>query len=258
MRKKIIALTFLSAYLTGCNTFTPPAQMKSVEEDGVYWMSYNSDRRGAMVVRGNATTMKVCAEPAPDTASNFESEVKIVKKEIGEASGNAGQSVVILPGRNSTVLTLREALYRLCELSINRNDVSPDRIMSAYDKVISAVTQYAETEATIETAKAAQAGATLPALPSTNPVTAAKDLERSGFQNIIDGKFNDAEDDFSRAERLSPGLHNAYEIRKALNSSLKDGSVSTSEKNELLKNIRDKWSWGTPTDLLDKIESQIK
>lgn len=257
MQKRILALICLAANLVGCNTFTPPAQMKAVKEDGVYWMSYNSDRRGAMVVRGNAI-MKVCAEPAPDTASNFESEVKVVKKEIGEASGNAGQSVVILPGRNSTVLTLREALYRLCELSVNRSDVPPARIMDAYDQVISAVTQYAKTEAAIETAKAAQAGVTLPATPSANPVTVAKDYERSGFQNIIDGNFINAEKDFSRAEELSPKLHNVYEIRNALSSTLKDGSVSANEKNKLLKNIRDEWSWGAPPDLLEQIKSQIK
>ncbi|MBK3453239.1 hypothetical protein [Pseudomonas sp. MF6754] len=257
MQKRILALTCLVANLVGCNTFTPPAQMKAVKEDGVYWMSYNSDRRGAMVVRGDAK-MKVCAEPAPDTASNFESEVKVVKKEIGEASGNAGQSVVILPGRNSTVLTLREALYRLCELSVNRNDVPAVRIMDAYDQVISAVTQYAKTEAAIETAKAAQAGVTLPATPIANPVTVAKDYERSGFQNIIDGNFINAEKDFSRAEELYPKLHNVYEIRNALSSALKDGSVSENEKNKLLKNISDEWSWGAPPDLLEKIKSQIK
>lgn len=253
MRKRIIALIVLTANIAGCNTFTSPAQMKPIEEDGVYWMSYNSDRRGAIVVRGQST-IKVCAEPAPDTASNFESELKVIKKEIGEASGNAGQNVVILPGRNSTVLTLREALYRLCELSVNRSDVPPERIMGAYERVITAVTQYAKTEAAIETAKAAQAGVTIPSVPSANPVTAAKDYERSGFQNIIDGDFINAENDFSRAEELSPKLHNVYEIRNSLRSTLKDGSISQDEHNNLLRNIREKWSWGVPPDLLEQIK----
>lgn len=251
------AILLFAITLTGCNTFTPPAQMKPIKDEGVYWMSYNSDRRGAMVVRGNSP-MKVCAEPSPDTASNFESEIKVVKKEIGEAGGNAGQSVVILPGRNSTVLTLREALYRLCELSVNRDDVPADRIMDAYVQVISAVTKYAEAEAKIETAKAAQVGVTIPSTPSENPVTVAKNHERSGFQNIIDENYINAEKDFSRAEELSPSLHNAYEIRNALRSALKDGTISADEKNSLLKNIRDKWSWGAPPDLLEKIKSKIK
>lgn len=257
MYREILALTACAAALTGCNTFTPPSQMKSVKEDGVYWMSYNSDRRGAMVVRGSAQ-MKVCAEPAPDTASNFESEIKLVKKEVGEASGNAGQSVVILPGRNSTVLTLREALYRLCELSVNRADVPPDRIMSAYDKVITAVTQYANAEAQIENAKAAQAGVATPIPAAPNNVTMAKEHERAGFQSIIDGNFVSAERDFSQAEDLYPGLHNTYEIRNALRVALKDGTISDAERNTLLKRIRDDWSWGVTPDQLITIKSKIK
>lgn len=257
MCRRIIGVTIFAVTLAGCNTFTPPAQMKPITDDGVYWMSYNSDRRGAMVVRGDAK-MRICAEPAPDTASNFESEIKVVKKEIGEASGNSGQSVVILPGRNSTVLTLREALYRLCELSLNRADVSPERIMTAYDTVITAVTRYAEAEAKIESAKAAQAGGPGPASPSPSNVTAAKDYERAGFQNIIDGNFSNAERDFSQAEALFPRLHNAYEIRNALRLVLLDGTVSDTEKNELLINIRDKWSWRVSPNHLSAVKAQIK
>lgn len=260
MNPGLAATVALAAALAGCNTFTPPSQMKPVTDDGVYWMSYNSDRRGAMVVRGSSQ-LKVCSEPAPDTASNFESELKVVKQEVAEASGKAGQSVVILPGRNSTVLTLREALYRLCELSLNRQDVPPDRLMDAYDKVITAVTQYAKAEAQIETAKAAQAGVVVPAAASLAPtsnVTSAKDHENAGFQNIIDGNFADAEKNFTKAEELSPGLHNAYEIRDALRVALKDGTVSETEKQTLLRNIRDKWSWGAPQDKLTKIKALAK
>lgn len=260
MNRGLVAIVALTAALAGCNTFTPPSQMKPVTDDGVYWMSYNSDRRGAMVVRGDSQ-LKVCSEPAPDTASNFESELKVVKQEVAEAGGKAGQNVVILPGRNSTVLTLREALYRLCELSLNRKDVPPDRLMDAYDKVITAVTQYAKSEAQIETAKAAQAGVVVPAVTSVAPthnVSVAKDHENAGFQNIIDGNFADAEKNFTKAEELSPGLHNAYEIRNALRAVLKDGTVSETEKQTLLTNIRDKWSWGAPQDKLAKINALIK
>lgn len=260
MNRGLAAIVALTAALAGCNTFTPPSQMKPVSDDGVYWMSYNSDRRGAMVVRGDSR-IKVCSEPAPDTASNFESELKVVKQEVAEASGKAGQRVEILPGRNSTVLTLREALYRLCELSLNRQDVPPDRLMDAYDKVITAVTQYAKAEAQIEAAKAAQAGVVVPAATSVAPnrnVSVAKDHENSGFQNIIDGNFADAEKSFTKAEELSPGLHNAYEIRNALRAALKDGTVTETEKQTLLTNIRDKWSWGAPQDKLAKIKALIK
>lgn len=253
----VVALTVV---LAGCNTFTPPSQMKPVTDDGVYWMSYNSDRRGAIVVRGDSK-IKICSEPAPDTASSFESELKVVKQEVAEASGKAGQSVVILPGRNSTVLTLREALYRLCELSLNRSDVPPERLMDAYDKVITAVTQYANAEAQIETAKAAQTGVVVPALTSitpTNNVTIAKDHENAGFQNIVDGNFADAEKNFTKAEELSPGLHNAYEIRNALRAALKDGTVSDTEKRALFPKIINEWSWGVPKEQLEKIKTLIK
>ncbi|MGQ8876149.1 hypothetical protein ACUTR7_01480 [Delftia sp. NA_296.1] len=248
---------------TGCSTFTPPAQMEQIKENGTYWLNYSSDRRGAIVRTANEATdsgsIKVCAEPAPDTSNNFELQGTLKKDAVGEASAQAGQSVIILPGRSSNVLSLRESLYRLCELSINRPDIPASDLMTAFNKVIIAITQYAE-------ADAAKSAATTEAViksitshsPNSNAFVTAKDTERSGFENIANGNFSAALTDFSNVEDLYPGYHNAFEIRNALKAALADGKVDETEKQALLRNIVSKWSWGAPSDLLIKIKSQIK
>lgn len=264
--RTLIGISFLIAAIsiqTGCSTFTPPAQMEPIKEPGTYWLNYSSDRRGAIVRTANGATdsgsIMVCAEPAPDTSNNFELQGTLKKDAVGEASGQAGQSVIILPGRSSNVLSLRESLYRLCELSINRPDIPAPELMNAYNKVIMAITQYAEADAAKSAATTeAVIKAVTPDTPNRTAFATARDAERSGFENIANGNFSAALANFSNAEDLYPGYHNAFEIRNALKGALADSKVDETEKQDLLRNIVSKWSWGVPSDLLAQIKSQIK
>lgn len=247
----------------GCSTFTPPSEMEKIQDTGTYWLTYNSDRRGALVRTSTAASgsakINICAEPAPDTSSNFELQGVLKKETVGELSGQTGQSVIILPGRTSNVLSLRESLYRLCELSLNRPDIPAAELMNAYNKVILAITQYAEADVAKSTANTeAVIRAIAPDTPMSNAFSAAKASERNGFKNIVDGNFKSALDDFSTVEVLYPGYHNAYEIRNALKGMLADDNVSDAEKQAFLRNIVSNWSWGAPNDLLVQIKSQIK
>lgn len=252
--------------LTGCNTFTRPAKIEPIASEGLYWVHYNSDRRGGIISKGDAD-IKICSEPAPDTSSNFEAQVTLDKTGIGKADGKGGQHVVILPGRDSTVLTLREALYRLCELSVNRPKISDEKLMNAYDQVIIAVTDAAKAETARKNAQAAQANAVVaslggiplaPMVAVPSNASAAKEAERSGFQNLIDGEFAAALADFTRVEALVPGYHNAYEIGNALKNVLQDGQVSDTEKKKLFNRIDSDWEWGAPEDQLQEIRKQAK
>ena len=263
--KKIIYLLItlgLMSTQTGCSTFTSPARMKPIKDSGTYWLNYSSDRRGAIVStskNANELSIKVCAEPAPDTNNNFELQGTLKKNAIGEASAQTGQSVIILPGRNPNVLSLREALYRLCELSINRPDISSDELMSAYNKVIFAITQSAQAEAMKSAATTdAVIKAIAPDNPSNSAFSLARNAELDGFEKIANGSYSDALVDFSKAEEIYPGYHNVFEIRNALRKALSDGKMDESEKQSFLHEFVKHWQWGVPKDLLDKINAQTK
>lgn len=88
-------------------------------------------------------------------------------------------------------------------------------------------------------------------------VSAAKDEERKGFENIVKGDFSAALSNFSNAEELYPGYHNVFEISKALKSALADNKLDEAEKQTLFHNIAGKWAWGVPSDVMQQIKGQI-
>lgn len=133
-------------FFGGCSVLTPPAQIKAIEGSGTYWINYDSDRRGA-ILNNSPAGLKICAEPSPDTSKDADFDSRLKQQEIIDASAKAGLHTVVLPGRNSTVLALRESLYRLCELSINRPNVDDAKLIETYIEIVGAVTKYAEAEA---------------------------------------------------------------------------------------------------------------
>jgi hypothetical protein len=253
------ALTSLLMLVAGCNTLTSPARLRPFEKDGMYFMDYNAERRGAILYVGPELaanrTIKYCAEPAPDTSADFDTQLSVSKEAIAEGSLGMGQATVILPGRNSTVLALRESLYRLCELSINRPGINDKDLMEAYSELVTAVTRVSEAVAEKESAQAAQAQAVATAVADASiPIAAvrsntssAREAENEGFQALLDGNFADALTSFTQAEALSPGRHNAYEISRYLKNALADGDVSDTERAVLYRNLGrgGTWSWGT-------------
>lgn len=129
--------------------------------------------------------------------------------------------------------------------------------MDAYNHVIKAITQSAQAEAE-------QAAATMQAVLNANgnavspKKSAAEAAERSGFENLISGNYSAALEAFTLAEKIYPDYHNVFEISNALRKALADGKIDANEKQNLLKSIRNNWSWGAPKDLLEKLNTQIK
>lgn len=121
--KIIITLcTFLT--LVGCTTFTPPAHQKELK-NGTIWLTYDASRRGTIVVPINTETpYRFCAEPVPDVALTLANKIKLgVKQPANDISANGsvdlGAVASVLNGRTETVLLAREAMFRLCEASLN-------------------------------------------------------------------------------------------------------------------------------------------
>ncbi len=94
--------------------------------------------------------MRFCAEPPPDVALQRSMEL-LAKADLPQAnvtaSGSAKLSadVIALAGRTQSLLFLREALYRLCEQSINGN-LSRAEVGQLIAKVLKAGQQIAEAQ----------------------------------------------------------------------------------------------------------------
>ena len=137
--KRIVGICTL-LMLGGCTTFTPPATNKELA-GGTIWLSYDSSRRGTVVVPKNAQ-YRFCAEPVPDVALTLANKVTGSAGLANGATGNGAVDLNVtaaeLSGRTQTVLLAREALFRLCEASLN-NAISQDKYHEHFTSILKLV-----------------------------------------------------------------------------------------------------------------------
>lgn len=147
--KTALALLCIVA-LSGCANLTSPARSTVLEDNKGYWFDYDAARRGTLLVP-QSSQLRACSEPSPDVALALVSklEASLGKEGVGEASGKGefSSSVVKLAERTTTVMFLRESLYRLCEQSLNQN-FTKEEILAAYEKVIDAALEIVKTDKT--------------------------------------------------------------------------------------------------------------
>jgi len=119
----MVILSLLSlVFLSNCRTFSRPAVHKSIIENEVYWMNYDATRRGGMIYKDADNKIHFLSEPSPDVAMEITDKYlgKINYKEIqGEASAELAENMILLGKRNSTIMFLRESLFRLNEMTVN-------------------------------------------------------------------------------------------------------------------------------------------
>lgn len=120
--KRLYVLAVLSGSLviSGCRSFTSPARIHQVQQGTGYWMDYDATRRGAFMTVDSSGKMVMLSEPSPDIALDLAHKYlgKINYQEIGaEGSLELAENVVQLGKRTSTIMFLRESLYRLSELA---------------------------------------------------------------------------------------------------------------------------------------------
>lgn len=157
MSKLVIAVA-ITMILSGCANFTSPAREHTLDNK-MYWFDYDASRRGAVIVPTTAS-IKMCSEPSPDVALTLISklEASLEKTGAGKAGGSAefSASVVKLAERTQMVMFLREALYRLCEQSLNQQ-FTPSEVLTTYNKVIDTAKAIADTDRDKAKATAAKA-----------------------------------------------------------------------------------------------------
>jgi hypothetical protein len=126
----------------GCRTLTPPARGEQLTKS-THWLNYDATRRAGFIFTGD-TQERVLSEPAPDVA--LESVTSLMAKVKGnEMTAEVQEGIVELGKRTASVMILREALYRLGEMTINGTlDAQSEAL---YGQIIDAVKIIAIAEA---------------------------------------------------------------------------------------------------------------
>jgi len=146
---KLILSCLLVISLCGCASLTPPSRHHALEEGKTYWLDYDASRRGAIIIpKHEKKNVAICSEPSPDVAldivDRFKANVGTGKITVG-AEVDVEEQVIQLARRSQTLMFLREALYRLCELSLNYQ-LNEIMVRDLYEKVIDAAAKMAEAE----------------------------------------------------------------------------------------------------------------
>lgn len=123
---KPILLSALALSCGACANFSPltkSTSVPSVSPDGAQWLTYDSSRRGTLILRDKESgRVMSCAEPAPDTGFSFTNSFKGNGSSGGTTIGaeaSFAATLVALAGRDNLVLMTRESMFRLCEARLN-------------------------------------------------------------------------------------------------------------------------------------------
>lgn len=156
MSRPIVCL--IALLLSGCATLTSPARRHQLEKGETYWFDYDAGRRGAVLVpyNGRRSGVRFCAEPSPDIA--LKSTVDLIAKAqtpqgvSAEGSAKISTDAIALAGRTQTVVFLREALYRLCEQSLNGN-LTQDQVAPLFGQILETSHKIAQAQLASEISK---------------------------------------------------------------------------------------------------------
>jgi hypothetical protein len=138
--------------LAGCANFTNSAFVKEMSPEELSGLVTDSTRRVILVFPGvNGGHPRVCAEPPPDVVFEYANRALAEGKfrEIAggklESESSATIENVTHPEKLRAILIFREAMYRLCEASIN-HDLTPEQMERAAASVLKVVARIAEAE----------------------------------------------------------------------------------------------------------------
>lgn len=143
MKTAAIVVVASALLASGCASMTSPARMNKLEPGHSYWFDYDASRRGmVMALTADAQgrpVARTCAEPAPDVAmqiaANAGMEISAPGSGSGGASGSTAQAARVLSERTQMVMFFREALFRVCEISLNQN-LESAHVVQLYQHII--------------------------------------------------------------------------------------------------------------------------
>lgn len=137
-----------SALVSGCQAFTPPMRIQAFNPTQAQMVDYQADRRGQLIVP-SGSNIKSCSEPQPDVA--YDSIDKILasaKPATGSSVGGsaeADETALQINQNSQLILFMREALFRLCEISLNER-LKPEDVVGLYTLVLNTAVATADAQ----------------------------------------------------------------------------------------------------------------
>ncbi|MBS1994644.1 MAG: hypothetical protein JSS83_29230, partial [Cyanobacteria bacterium SZAS LIN-3] len=127
-----------------------------------YWISTDASARGISILpRADGKGVQMCAEPSPDamlqTVAQLTAQVKLANPQVDAQTQIQFQTAVIeLTKRTTTVVFLREVLYRVCEQNLNQN-LNSEQTMQLYQLAMQTALKMAESDLAHDQSKIADA-----------------------------------------------------------------------------------------------------
>ncbi len=149
MKTRTLLFIVVSVIVTtiGCRSFTSPARYHNLEKSTGYWLDYDASRRGAFLSVNDKGSVKMLAEPSPDVAIEVVQKylAKINYEKIsGEGSLDFAENITQLGKRTTTIMFLRDSLYRLAEMK--NNGTLDNESIALFNKALDATLKLAEAE----------------------------------------------------------------------------------------------------------------
>jgi hypothetical protein len=143
MKPAILLVATAAMLVSGCASLTSPARKSRLDPGHSYWFDYDATRRGMVFSvstdhAGNAV-VRTCGEPAPDVAMQMVAsaavEADVPDGNSGKVQAAGAQAAKLLSERTQMVMFFREALFRVCEISMNQN-LAPADVVTLYKHII--------------------------------------------------------------------------------------------------------------------------
>lgn len=157
---KIALAAIIVTALAGC-AVNPAVSTHPIALGQPTVLTTDASARGIIVLpRPDGRGVSVCAEPSPDailsTVAQMVAQVKLQNPQVdAQTQVNFQTAVVEFSKRSTTILFLRESLYRVCEQQINQN-LSSDQVMQLYTMAMQTALKLAEADATSSQTKLAE------------------------------------------------------------------------------------------------------
>ncbi len=264
MKTKMIYFILLLPlfFLSSCSHRMLMKKLVETEKLEAKISSVDASKRNAYFIYDKVNNRIITlSEPPPDAiiqqATDLVNKLKLDPKVDTEQSVKLTESVIQLGQRTVAVNVLRDALFRLNEMNINHNNTQVDSVTSGLFRKILKV---AETIALADKTKAEaqQVEAEADKINANNELMKTvnlADIERKGYDFILNKDLQNATSAFLKLEELSPKYKSAYEISGFLKN-FNSKTIKESDWKNIFDRVAKEYSWKMPEDIKQKMEDK--
>ena len=206
--------------LVACSDIpTSPAMLQGVASNGIQFVDFPAERRGAWLVRTSDGTYRICAEPPADaglsTAQLLKLTAALPKADVrAGVDSNVATTLYEMKGRTPAVLALRDVMYRMCEARLNGAPLDKEGPETKlYTSVVDVINRFAIADLQAAQEQKERATAEVNG-PTRSGRARAREIE--GIAALGKQDWAGAQRAFEQCEIEYPKYHACYEFSKIL------------------------------------------